>query len=263
MSKYSFGYDSNVLDYLSYRALKSFGFVLPHLKPGAKVLECGCGLGIVTFEIAKNIGDGFVTGIDIDKNLIKSNNEKIKMSDTKNIKFEVADVLNLPYPDNSFDIVYLQALLFHVQDPSSALSEIRRVLKNNGTILVKEPNMDRMVFSPENPVLENLIDLFRRAVRSYGGDPTIGRKLWELLNEAGFKEILMSMSWEQPESLDEWPEFYKGWVNLSRGKWGEIILEQGWIDEKELDEIRQEGMRLANSRQGFVSSAWGQAVAKK
>jgi len=48
----------------------------------------------------------------------------------------------------------------------------------------------------------------------------------------------MSMSWEQPESLNEWPEFYKGWVNLSRGKWGEIILDQGWIDEKYLDEIR-------------------------
>jgi len=185
-NNYSFGYDSNVLDYLSYRALKTFGFVLPHLKLGLKVLECGCGLGIITFEIAKNIGDGFVTGIDIDKNLIDSNNEKIKTSNSKNIKFEQADILDLPYHDNSFDIVYMQALLFHVNDPSAALREARRVLKDNGTILVKEPTMDRMVFSPENPVLEELIDLFRRAVRSYGGDPSIGRKLWELLNETGY-----------------------------------------------------------------------------
>lgn len=74
---YTFGYDRSVLDYLTYRAKKSFDFVLPHLKPGMEVLECGCGAGIVTFEIAKKVADGSVTGIDIDKGLVDSHNKRL------------------------------------------------------------------------------------------------------------------------------------------------------------------------------------------
>ena len=103
---YTFGYDRSVLDYLTFRAKKSFGFVLPHLRPGMDVLECGCGPGVVTFEIAEKVAGGGVTGIDIDKGLIDSHNKKVKDSNVKNLKFEIADVHGLPYADNSFDVVY-------------------------------------------------------------------------------------------------------------------------------------------------------------
>ncbi|NIP29764.1 MAG: methyltransferase domain-containing protein [Candidatus Dadabacteria bacterium] len=121
---YSFGYKEGVLDYMNYRALKSFEFVLPYLQPGMDVLECGSGPGVVTLEIAKKVNRGSVIGIDINEDLIDSNNKKARDSNVINLKFEVASILELPYPNDSFDIVYMQALIVHMKDPNKAMKEV-------------------------------------------------------------------------------------------------------------------------------------------
>ncbi len=260
---YSFGYKKGVLDYLSYRAQKSFNLILPYLRPDMDVLECGSGPGVVTFEIAKKVINGSVIGIDIDKDQIDSNNKKVQESNIENLKFEVANVLELPYPDNFFDIVYMQALIVHIKVPIDAIREAHRVLKNDGLILVREPMTDRAIFCPEEPLFLELFELIDKAIKSYGGDPSIGRKLWPILNEVGFRDILISSSWEQPDSLDEWPEFYEGWVNVLKGNVGDIILEEGWADEKRLIEIRDAWINLGKYKQGYVACPWGEAVARK
>ncbi len=260
---YSLGYEKVVLDYLSYRALKSFDFVLPYLRAEMKVLECGCGPGTVTFELAKKVTNGSVIGIDIDTDQVDSNNKKAKESNINNLKFESANILELPYADNFFDIVYMQALLVHITTPDYAIREAHRVLKNHGLILIREPIMDRAIFSPENPLFLETFELFAKAIKSYGGDPSIGRKLWPILNENGFRDILMSSSWEQPDSLDEWPRFYESWVNVGQGNLGDIILQEGWADEKRLTQISDAWMNLGKYKQGYAASAWGEAVARK
>ncbi|NIP29526.1 MAG: hypothetical protein GTO02_20855, partial [Candidatus Dadabacteria bacterium] len=50
---YSFGYHKELLSYLTFRAEKSLDFILPLIKRDMVVLECGCGPGVVTFEISK------------------------------------------------------------------------------------------------------------------------------------------------------------------------------------------------------------------
>ncbi|MHA1974085.1 MAG: methyltransferase domain-containing protein [Candidatus Hodarchaeales archaeon] len=260
---YSFGYNKGVLDYLICRAQKSFDFILPHLKPELEVLECGCGPGVVTFEIAKEVINGSVIGIDIDKDLIDSNNKKVDESKIKNLKFEVANILELPYPDNFFDIVYMQALIVHIKNPVNAIREIHRVLKSNGLILLREPIMDRTIMSPEEPLLLEAIELVQRAIRSYGGDSSVGRKLWPLLNEVGFRGILISSKWGQPDSLDEWTDFYEGWAEVYRGKIGDIILEEGWADEKHLTEMSNAFLNLGKNKKGYAAAPWGEAVGRK
>ena len=107
------------------------------------------------------------------------------------------------------------------------------------------------------------IDLIQRAISSYGGDPSIGRKLWPLLNEAGFRDILLSSKWGQPDSLDEWPDFYNGWAKVYRGKIGEIILEEGWADETHLIEMSNAFKNLGRNKKGYAAAPWGEAVARK
>jgi ubiquinone/menaquinone biosynthesis C-methylase UbiE len=260
---YTFGYQRSVLDYLTYRAKKSLDFVLPHLKPGMEVLECGCGPGIITFEIAKKVASGSVIGIDIDKGLIDSNNKRVNEANVKNLKFEVADVHELPYEDNSFDVVYMQALFVHIRNPIGAIGEAHRVLRDNGLILLKEPVMDRIIISPEDPLLQEANELIQRAIISYGGDPSIGRKLWPLLSGAGFRDIQVSSRWEQPDSLDEWPDFYEGWANVYRGRMGDIIIEEGWADQEHVTDIINAFMSLGKSRTGYAGSSWGEGVARK
>jgi len=260
---YSFGYRKEVLDYLTYRAQKSLDFILPHLKPDMEVLECGCGPGVVTFEIAKEVSKGNTIGIDIDEDLIDSNNKKVSESNVKNLKFEVADILKLPYPDNFFDIAYMQALIVHMKSPINAISEVYRVLKNDGLIAVREPIMDKTIFSPEEHILQESFELIQKAIKSCGGDASIGRKLLPLLNEVGFKNIQISASWEQPDSLDQWPAFYEGWSNVFTGKIGDIILENGWCDESQLIKITKSWKKLGKEKNGFAASPWGEAIGSK
>ncbi len=260
---YSFGYQKGVIDYLIYRAQKSVDFILPHLNPGMEVLECGCGPGAVTFEIAKKVKKGNVIGIDINSNQIDSNNKKVDESDINNLQFEVANILDLPYSDNSFDIVYMQALIIHIKNPINAIKEVQRVLKNDGVILIREPIMDRTIVSPEMPILIEAIELIQKAICSYGGDPSIGRKLWSLLNEVGFRSIQISSDWGQPDTLDEWPDFYKGWADVYRGKIGDIILENGWADEKSLIDISNAFINLGKNKNGYTAAPWGEASGRK
>ena len=55
-----------------------------------------------------------------------------KLADVRGAKFECADIQNLPYPDESFDVVIANMMLYHVPDIARGLSEVRRVLRRDG-----------------------------------------------------------------------------------------------------------------------------------
>ena len=55
-----------------------------------------------------------------------------KLADVRGVKFECADIQNLPYQDASFDVVIANMMLYHVPDIARGLSEVRRVLRRDG-----------------------------------------------------------------------------------------------------------------------------------
>lgn len=113
-----------------------FGYFLKHytdtLKQSIKgktALDVGCGGGILAEEFA---AAGFsVTGIDPSENSIQTA-KKHAIQNGLNIHYETGTAENLPYPDNSFDVVYCCDVLEHVRDLNKAISEISRVLKSGG-----------------------------------------------------------------------------------------------------------------------------------
>jgi len=105
-------------------------------------LEVGCGGGILTEEIAKM---GFITtGIDPSE---QSLNIAIKHAQENNlkIKYEKGTGENLPFLNNSFDVVFCCDVLEHVRDLPKVISEISRVLKNGGIFIYDTFN--RTLFS--------------------------------------------------------------------------------------------------------------------
>ena len=77
-----------------------------------------------------------VTAVDISQSSI---NVGIKLAETKNIKnieFVQGDLLNLPFENNSFDLVLSWGVIHHTPDPLKALDELVRVLETNGTIVI-------------------------------------------------------------------------------------------------------------------------------
>ena len=126
--RYVFGDDSDfTLKYFANRTAKSHAsWFLPYLKPGMSLLDCGCGSASITIGLAKVVAPGQVTGIDISE--IEMERAKIRANENKitNIRFEVGNVYQLDFPENSFDALFSHNVLEHISDPTKALREMYR-----------------------------------------------------------------------------------------------------------------------------------------
>jgi len=99
-------------------------------------LDIGCGEGYSLLEANKRGWESY--GIDIFDN---------RLDETKNktSQFLKSDLLNASYPDNFFDIIYLDSVLEHVTNPLEYLIEIKRILKKRGLIYIGVPNEDSLL----------------------------------------------------------------------------------------------------------------------
>lgn len=103
------------------------------LKPNDRILEIGCGIGSIVSELSGHSYD--ITGTDISTQAInyglkKYNNIKLLIQPTENLQFE----------DHSFDVVLSFDLFEHIAKVDRHISEVRRVLKEDGLYLLQTPN---------------------------------------------------------------------------------------------------------------------------
>lgn len=106
------------------------------------LLDLGCGEGKLIFKLMKNFDKLF--GIDISPKRIKKAKELAKRysPDNEKIKFIIADIeKGLPFPKDSFDVVTCVAVLEHLFDVYGVLSEINRVLRKRGILILEIPNI--------------------------------------------------------------------------------------------------------------------------
>ena len=106
------------------------------LKPGMRVLECGCGTGIFTRGMAG--GGAEITAVDIAQDLLA---EAARLTDAPNVRF-LEDDLERPahLGPESFDAVYGVSVLHHLDLPA-ALAALGRVLKPGARFAFSEPNI--------------------------------------------------------------------------------------------------------------------------
>lgn len=115
--------------------LKPLISLMPDLKD-KEVLDIGCGNGEIIGEVY-NQGVKCVFGIDIDEQAIQNCKE---LNVGKGIFLKKGNAENIPFSDESFEVVYSIGLLEHFENPSKFLSEAKRVLKPNGELLIAIPN---------------------------------------------------------------------------------------------------------------------------
>ena len=153
-----------------------------------RILVAGCGPGHEALHLRNDLGVD-VTGVDITQQW-----EANYGADIDDFTLLRDSILDLPFPDNSFDHVFYHHVIEHVSDPEKSLDELRRVLKPDGLIYVGTPNRHRIVgylgsqgVSTRQKLQWNWVDYkarFRRRFRNeYGAHAGFSEKeLSQLLN---------------------------------------------------------------------------------
>lgn len=146
---------------------------------GDHVLDCATGTGDLAIEFALATGTrGQVIGSDFCEGMLEKAPEKAKKLGLQ-VSFEVADATALPYRDNQFDIVSIAYGIRNVSDPLKALSEMARVTKPSGRVMILETG------DQQNPLMQKAFSFyFRNVVPRIGGWITGKKEAYEYLQKS-------------------------------------------------------------------------------
>jgi SAM-dependent methyltransferase len=128
------------------------------LPPDARILEIGCGPGLLWFENEERIPDGWtVTLTDASPGMVHAARERLGTD--QRMAFRVADAQDIPFRDGAFDAIIANHMLYHVPDRPRALSEVARVLSPGGRLYastngdghMRELGQMRHILDPSHP----------------------------------------------------------------------------------------------------------------
>jgi len=100
-----------------------------------RMLDAGCGTGIYSFSFAKRVRE--INAVDISQEKINHANQ---ISIFSNIKFNRGDITKLSFPNNHFDTIICSDVIEHIKEDKKAFSELSRVLKPKGRLLLTIPS---------------------------------------------------------------------------------------------------------------------------
>lgn len=172
------------------------------------MLDVGCGQGHWTRILAPYLHpDKKIFAVDKDPRWYGSNEELKNFFANLDIPFTLkeGDAQQLPFEDNSFDLVTCQTVLIHVPNPNAALNEMKRVLKPGGILLCVEPNniVQSLIKTSvtENESVEEKLDhikyrlIIEKGKKALGqGDNSLGDLLPGMFAKQGLQNIEVHLS---------------------------------------------------------------------
>lgn len=232
---------------------------------GEHVLEAGCGVGAQTRLLTKRNPDACFTCVDISQESLASAERLKEQPGFESVNFRQANMLDLSFDNQTFDHVFVCFVLEHLAEPVRALQELKRVLKNGGTLTIIEGDHGSCFWHPETQESIQAWHGLIQAQRANGHDPNIGRRLVPLLSEAGFHIETCRPAWLYADRLTK--PLRDGMVNhiivpmvqsaekqiLSDNLVPEMVYKKGIRDLSHVDELED----------GTFFYTWFKAVARK
>lgn len=245
--------------FLRRSAERNAGFLLPHLRPGHRVLDLGCGPGAITVGLAERVAPGgSVVGVDRDPGWFDA--ARTLAARQPHVRFEEADAADLPFAEGAFDVAFLHALLQHVEAPEAVLTEVRRVVRPGGVVAVGDADLDTFLLHPRTAGLDAAMALDRRHRRQ----PDVGRRIPELLHGAGFVDVELTI---QPNVATGGAAVSgvaaSATTRLQADAFAGHALAEGWIsDRTELDAMADAWRTWAASPGATFVTFWCQALGR-
>ena len=201
-----------------HRIWKRFTIEVSAVRTGHRVLDIAGGTGDLAARFSELVGEeGEVVLADINASMLEVGRDRlIDEGYHGNIRYVQADAQDLPFPDNSFDVVSIAFGLRNVTDKSRALKSMLRVLKPGGRLLVLE-------FSkPENELINRAYDSYSfnilpRIGQLVAGDSDSYKYLAESIRMHPDQETLKDMMEEAGFLSCEYHNLTGGIVALHRG----------------------------------------------
>ena len=160
------------------------------LQGGERILDIGSGLGQFSLAMLQAAGaDATLLGIE---RAAAQRAQAVRLAaeraTSSRVEFRAGDATQLPLrPDEwaSFDVVHARFLLEHVPQPLRVVQQMVRAAKPGGRIVLEDDDHDLLRLWPRCTELESLWQIYQASYATAGNDPIIGRRLVELLQQAG------------------------------------------------------------------------------
>jgi SAM-dependent methyltransferase len=208
---------------------------------GSTVLEAGCGVGAQTVTLASSSPGARITSLDVSARSLEAARARARAASLENVTFQQGDIFDLPFPEGSFDHVFVCFVLEHLPRPQEALAALAARVRTGGTLTVIEGDHGSTFFHPDDAdarrAVECLVELQARA----GGNALVGRQLFPLLSRTGLRDVSVS-----PRMV---------YVDSSRPEWVEGFTRNTFT-------AMVEGVRDAALAAGLVDAeAWERGIA--
>jgi ubiquinone/menaquinone biosynthesis C-methylase UbiE len=169
---------------------KKKSYQLLNIASGSSVLDIGCGTGDDVLALAELVGPkGKVIGLDNSELMIEEANKRSKQKQLP-VQFRLGDIYNLDLADDTYDGCRADRVFMHLPDRQQALSEMIRVTKPGGRIVVIDPDWDTMIVeAPDRDLTRRIIDNF---VDQLVLNPWCGRESYKFFQEAGLKNVVVA-----------------------------------------------------------------------
>ena len=261
---YTHGHQSAVVNQHAKRTAESCAqFIRSIVLPESQILDVGCGPASITVGLAKWAAGGSVVAIDVGEEILQTAQKVVDESGCSNVYLEQASVYELPYPDDSFDLIYAHQVLQHLTNPVLAIQEMARVTRPNGYIAVRDADYYTMSCSPESKMIDEWRRIYRLVARHNGAEPDAGRHLLAWFHQAGLYEVTCSATAGVYATKEERENWGLSWADRClTTSFPDQAIDYGYATRKELQAISEGWRQWASNPDGYFQFVNGEAIAK-
>lgn len=223
------------------------------VRPGARVLDVGCGPGFAAFDLAQLVtASGAVVGVDESRAFVDHVEQQAAARRLPWLHGRCGDVQDLARVlagEAAFDVAWARWVLCFVRDPAAVVRSVAAALRPGGRLVVHDYfDYGSMTMAPRRRCHDLAVAATMRNWREQGGDPDVVARLPALLAEHGFAIEHLAphqRAVRGSDALFAWPQT---WWNTFAPK----LVQRGLLAAEACDELLRELAALRSGAPGFV-----------